>query len=76
MPTILALMDLPVPKAAERMDHFRRLLGRRMKQLGDNFQKCTWYRDHWTSGRNILRGAKGGKHDLEALAAIERKYFG
>jgi hypothetical protein len=31
-----------------------------MEKLNDNFEKCSWYRDHWTDGnRNILRGAKG-----------------
>ena len=62
-------------KHADRLDHFRRMLKRRMQELGDGFEKCTWYREHWTHDRNILRGAKGGSHDLDALGAILRKYF-
>ena len=62
-------------KHADRLDHFRRMLKRRMQQLNDGFEKCTWYREHWTQDRNIIRGAKGGSHDLDALRAIVRKYF-
>lgn len=61
---------------AGRLDRFRQMLKRRMQELGDGFEKCTWYRDHWTQDRNVLRGAKGGSHDLDALRAIVRKYFG
>ncbi|MFO8056984.1 MAG: sulfatase [bacterium] len=31
----------------------------KMESLNDNFEKCTWYRDHWIKDRIILRGAKG-----------------
>ncbi len=41
-------------------EDFRLKLRKKMEELGDSFEKCTWYRDHWTDGqRNILRGAKG-----------------
>lgn len=30
-----------------------------MESLNDNFEACTWYRDHWIDDRIILRGAKG-----------------
>ena len=41
-------------------DTFRLKLKEKMERLDDTFEKCTWYRDHWTDGcRNILRGAKG-----------------
>ncbi len=52
------------------------LLKQRMQRLNDTFAKCTWYRGQWTQDRNIIRGAKGGSHDLEALNAIEKEYFG
>jgi arylsulfatase A-like enzyme len=42
------------------LDEFRGRLAARRKALGDTFEACTWYRDHWTDGsRNIMRGAKG-----------------
>jgi arylsulfatase A-like enzyme len=63
------------PRHAERREHFRRMLKRRMAELSDTFEQCTWYRDHWTVDRNILRGARGGTHDLEALNEILRRYF-
>lgn len=29
----------------------------RMECLNDRFEACTWYRDHWTEGRCIVRSA-------------------
>jgi arylsulfatase A-like enzyme len=41
-------------------EEFRDRLADRMKALGDTFESCTWYRDHWTDGdRRVLRGARG-----------------
>jgi arylsulfatase A-like enzyme len=38
----------------------RSLMAKKMKSLDDNFETCTWYRDHWTDGkRNIIAGAHG-----------------
>jgi hypothetical protein len=28
-----------------------------MEEIGDTFEKCTWYRDHWTRDRVILQSA-------------------
>ena len=39
--------------------HFRALLKEKMTNLNDGFEACTWYRDHWTENRIILRSAKG-----------------
>lgn len=39
------------------LEHFRETLKTRMKELGDTFESCTWYRDHWTENREILRSA-------------------
>ena len=42
------------------LEAFRIKLKKRMDELSDTFERCTWYRDHWTDGnRNILRGARG-----------------
>ena len=41
------------------LDRFRKMLAATMARLNDTFECCTWYRDHWTSNRVILRGAKG-----------------
>jgi arylsulfatase A-like enzyme len=45
--------------AAGVLDRFRTMLARRMRELNDTNECCTWYRDHWTKDRVILRGAKG-----------------
>ena len=41
------------------LERFRKMLAARMAELNDTFECCTWYRDHWTADRVILRGAKG-----------------
>lgn len=45
------------------------------KERNDNFETCTWYRDHWTRERNIINTATGVKHDLAQLDRIARRYF-
>lgn len=52
------------------LEHCRARLQRWMKEMNDTFEACTWYRDHWTEDRNILRGARGGSHNLEQLRRI------
>lgn len=31
----------------------------KMSELGDEFRACSWYGEHWTRNRVVLRGAKG-----------------
>jgi len=42
---------------ANLLRDFRVALKGRMAALGDTFEACTWYRDHWTDDRVILRSA-------------------
>lgn len=51
------LADDPAHRAT--LGRFREMLAARMKSLNDTFEPCTWYRDHWTKDRIILRSAKG-----------------
>jgi len=52
------LIDYPQYKSIQK--NLRRNKEKKMSDLNDNFEKCSWYRDHWTDGnRNILQGAKG-----------------
>ena len=51
------------------------MLEARLAAIGDSFETCTWYRDHWTRDRNILRAARGGTHDLDALDRILGEHF-
>ena len=48
------------PSYAEVLEHLRRQLQERMRELKDEFQPCTWYCDHWTEDRKILRTATSG----------------
>lgn len=46
------------PAHADLLAKYRRMLADKMANLGDTFEACTWYRDHWTDGdRNIIRSA-------------------
>ncbi|MDQ1255510.1 MAG: hypothetical protein QG656_102 [Candidatus Hydrogenedentes bacterium] len=65
-----------MPEHAETADRLRAYLKTRMAELNDTFEKSTYYRDRWTRDRVILKGAKGGSHDLERMNDILRKYWG
>jgi arylsulfatase A-like enzyme len=39
------------------MRGFRTLLERKMNEIGDTFESCSWYRDHWTEDRIIVKTA-------------------
>jgi len=43
------------PEHTAILNHFRALLRKRMKELDDTFEASTWYRDHWTKDRMIIR---------------------
>ena len=47
------LADSPTHEVV--MKGFRALLKKRMEDLDDGFEACTWYRDHWTKDRVITR---------------------
>jgi arylsulfatase A-like enzyme len=47
------------PAHAAELERFRDMLAKKRADLNDTFEKCTWYRDHWTKNREILRGAIG-----------------
>jgi arylsulfatase A-like enzyme len=48
------------PEYQRISEKLRNLMVKKMKGLDDNFESCTWYRDHWTDGkRNIVAGAHG-----------------
>lgn len=45
------------PQYSAILDRFREMLERKMEQIGDKFESCTWYRDNWTEDRRIFRTA-------------------
>jgi arylsulfatase A-like enzyme len=45
------------PAYAGTVDRYREMLVARMAALNDSFASCTWYRDHWTEDRVIVRTA-------------------
>jgi arylsulfatase A-like enzyme len=57
------------------VEHFRNLLTEKLAHIGDTFKACTWYESAWTQDRNIMRGARGGSHDLSVLADTIATHF-
>ena len=48
------------PDHKQTLETMRSRMTAKMKELEDTFEKCTWYRDHWTDGdRNIIASARG-----------------
>lgn len=45
------------PAHAATLRRYRAALRERLAALGDTFEACTWYRDHWTRDREIVRTA-------------------
>jgi arylsulfatase A-like enzyme len=45
------------PSHADTLTRFRDMLRRRMAKLNDTFESTTWYGEHWTKDRIILRSA-------------------
>jgi arylsulfatase A-like enzyme len=56
-----------------KLKHYREQLQRWMKEHNDGFEACTWYRDRWTTDRNITDTATGVKQDLGRLKTIVEK---
>jgi len=48
------------PDFASKLNYYREKLQQWMKKQNDTFERCTWYREHWTVDRNIMRTAKSG----------------
>lgn len=60
--------------AAAALRHYRALSQAWRKERNDAFERCTWYRDHWTNDRNIVLTATGVKQDLAELDKIRAKW--
>jgi arylsulfatase A-like enzyme len=68
------LKNLAGDRAQQAMlTHYRTQLQRWMKEHNDQFESCTWYRDHWTADRNIVNTATGVKQDLTALDHVVQR---
>ena len=63
------------PDYTDKAQLYRTLLDDWMNVQEDGFEACSWYRNQWTKDRNIIRGAKGGCHDLEQLSEIILTHF-
>jgi arylsulfatase A-like enzyme len=61
---------------AAKLMHYRTQLQSWMKEHNDQFESCTWHRDHWTNDRNIVNTAMGVKQDLAALDRIVQQTAG
>lgn len=50
------------PDFQKDLKRMRQWLAEKMLATRDEFKPCTWYRDHWTENRVILRGSAGQFH--------------
>jgi arylsulfatase A-like enzyme len=66
----VSLLERSTRSHTAKLTHYRTRLQRRMNEHNDQFESCTWYRDHWTTDRNIVNTAMGVKQDLAALDRI------
>ncbi len=57
------------------LGHYRERLHAWMKERNDTFESCTWYRDHWTKDRNIVRTATNVTQNVEELRKILSRWF-
>jgi len=46
----------------DTLTRLRERMNQRLTKIGDTFEKCSWYRDHFTDNRVIVRGARGEFH--------------
>ena len=53
------------PDAQATLTRLRNVLARKMAAINDTFECCTWYRDHWTKDRCVLRGARDPVPDTQ-----------
>ena len=56
--------------AAATLREYRERSQKWRKDRNDTFEACTWYRDHWTTDRNITMTAMGVRQDVGALKAV------
>ncbi len=47
------------PTHSDKLAVMREKMNRKMESISDDFQTCTWYRDHWTDNRVIIRSGPG-----------------
>jgi arylsulfatase A-like enzyme len=60
--------------APATLREYRERSQRWRKERNDTFESCTWYRDHWTSDRNITATAMGVRQDLGVLQKVLAKW--
>ena len=56
--------------ASAALREYRGRSERGRKERNDTFEACTWYRDHWTTDRNITMTATGVRQDLGKLKDV------
>lgn len=56
--------------ASATLREYRDRSQRWRKEQNDTFEACTWYRDHWTTDRNITMTAMGVRQDLGKLKDV------
>ncbi len=61
--------------SAATLAHYRDTSTAFRKQQNDVFEACSWYKDRWTTDRNITNTAKGVSQDVAAVNELTAKWF-
>ena len=63
------------PGHADKLAELRGRMNRKMAAIHDTFKPCSWYRDHWTGDRVIMRAGPGGfKRELGETIEVDPAY--
>lgn len=64
-----------VPGHAAKLAELRDKMNGKMVSIHDEFKPCSWYRDHWTEDRVIMRAGPGEfKRELGETIKVDTKY--
>jgi arylsulfatase A-like enzyme len=60
---------------ADKLAELRRKMNDKMAAIHDEFKPCSWYRDHWTDDRVIMRSGPGEfKRELGPTIQVDTTY--
>jgi arylsulfatase A-like enzyme len=63
------------PAHAAKLADLRRKMNAKMVAIHDDFKPCSWYRDHWTDDRVIMRSGPGEfKRELGPTIKVDTTY--
>ena len=63
------------PASAGKLSELRLKMNQKMTSIHDDFKPCSWYNEHWTQDRVIMRGGPGEfKRELGETIQVDTDY--